>query len=52
MWSIWRMEFFFTTPNSTRIPRMEYMLRELPVNHNDSRAKGRASGRAISMVTG
>ena len=52
MWSICRIEFFFTTPNSTRMPSAEYRFSVFPASHSDSSAKGIASGSDSRIVTG
>ena len=52
MWSICRIEFFFTTPNSTRMPSAEYRFSVLPVAHSESSANGTDSGSESRIVSG
>ena len=40
MWSICRIAFFFTTPNSTSMPSAEYRFSVLPVAQSESSANG------------
>ena len=44
VWSICRIEFFFTTPNSTRIPSALYRFKVSRKNHSDTNPNGTASG--------
>jgi hypothetical protein len=46
------MEFFFTTPKRTRMPRAEYRLRVLPVYHSERKAKGTDRGNESRIVRG
>src|SRR5262245_44126115 len=46
------MEFFFTTPNSTKTPNIEYRFRVLPNNHSEKKAKGTDRGNDSRIVSG
>ncbi len=52
MWSIWRIEFFFTTPNSTRTPSIVKMSSDCPKITSEMSAKGTVSGSASRIVIG
>ena len=52
MWSIWRIAFFFTTPNSTSRPSAEYRLSVWPIAHSEKSANGTASGSDSRIVSG
>ena len=52
MWSICRMAFFFTTPNSTKMPSSENMSMAKPKMTTLAMANGKVSGNDIKMVIG
>ena len=52
VWSIWRIEFFFTTPNSTRMPSIEKMSSDDLSISSEISANGTVSGSASRIVIG
>ena len=52
MWSICRIEFFLTTPNSTRMPEHREDVQRLPNISSDISANGTVSGSASKIVIG
>ena len=51
-WSIWRIEFFLTTPNRTSSPSAEKMFSDWRNTMIDSSAKGSVSGSDSRIVIG
>ncbi len=52
VWSICRMAFFFTMPNSSSSPNPDMMVMSCPVTSMAKSPNGTASGSVIRIVTG